>query len=59
MEERRISITQPVEQWDWPLNRGGGIVQVINTDDKFEVTLEAVAFTPKEIEVKFFLLLNV
>uniref|UniRef100_A0A915PTG5 SHSP domain-containing protein n=1 Tax=Setaria digitata TaxID=48799 RepID=A0A915PTG5_9BILA len=41
-----------ISQWDWPLNKDDGTVKVINTDEKFQVTLEAVYFQPKEIEVK-------
>ncbi|VDK85148.1 unnamed protein product [Litomosoides sigmodontis] len=41
-----------INQWDWPLNKNDGMVQVVNTDEKFEAVLEAVYFQPKEIEVK-------
>uniref|UniRef100_A0A0R3RN51 SHSP domain-containing protein n=1 Tax=Elaeophora elaphi TaxID=1147741 RepID=A0A0R3RN51_9BILA len=41
-----------IDQWDWPLNKDDGMVKVVNTDDKFEVVLEAVYFQAKDIEVK-------
>lgn len=40
-----------IDQWDWPLNKEDGMVKVVNTDQKFEVALEAVYFEPKDIEV--------
>ncbi|KAK0401486.1 hypothetical protein QR680_015815 [Steinernema hermaphroditum] len=40
------------EQWDWPMAHNDGVVQLINTHDKFEVGLDCQFFTPKEIEVK-------
>lgn len=40
-----------IDQWDWPLNKEDGVAKVTDTDEKFEVTLEAVYFQPKEIEV--------
>uniref|UniRef100_A0A8R1TPE2 SHSP domain-containing protein n=1 Tax=Onchocerca volvulus TaxID=6282 RepID=A0A8R1TPE2_ONCVO len=48
----RSESLKKIKQWDWPLNKDDGTVNVINTDDKFEVDLEAVYFQPKEIEVK-------
>lgn len=47
----RSDSLKKIDQWDWPLNKNDGKVQVINTDEKFEVVLEAVYFQPKEIEV--------
>ncbi|KHN87789.1 Heat shock protein Hsp-12.2 [Toxocara canis] len=46
------SLKKQADQWDWPLNRNDGIVEIINNDDRFEVVLEAAFFQPKEIEVK-------
>ncbi|MCP9265304.1 Heat shock protein Hsp-12.2 [Dirofilaria immitis] len=48
----RSESLKKTNQWDWPLNKDDGTVNVINTDQKFEVDLEAVYFEPKEIEVK-------
>ncbi|EFO93542.1 CRE-HSP-12.6 protein [Caenorhabditis remanei] len=39
-------------KWDWPLQKGDGVVNVLDDDDHFEVGLEAHHFLPKEIEVK-------
>ncbi|CAA92771.1 SHSP domain-containing protein [Caenorhabditis elegans] len=39
-------------KWDWPLQKGDGVVNVLDDDDHFEVGLEAHNFLPKEIEVK-------
>uniref|UniRef100_A0A8R1I5N7 SHSP domain-containing protein n=1 Tax=Caenorhabditis japonica TaxID=281687 RepID=A0A8R1I5N7_CAEJA len=39
-------------KWDWPLQKGDGVVTVHDDDTHFEVGLEAHHFLPKEIEVK-------
>lgn len=54
VEVNLSSSLKQANQWDWPLNRNDGIVEIINTDDRFEVVLEAAFFQPKEIEVGFF-----
>lgn len=53
VEVNLSSSLKQAKQWDWPLNRNDGIVEIINTDEKFEVVLEAAFFQPKEIEVGF------
>ncbi|PAV75908.1 hypothetical protein WR25_01219 [Diploscapter pachys] len=47
----KIELTRD-SQWDWPLQHNDGVVRLVNTNDKFEVSLDAQYFTPNEIEVK-------
>jgi len=42
------------KEWDWPLQHHDGFAPVHNTEDKFEVELDAPMFTPKEVEVKVY-----
>lgn len=49
-----ISHDWTTEQWDWPLQHNDGVVKVINTNEKFEVGLDAQFFRPNEIEVSYF-----
>uniref|UniRef100_A0A8R1E7J1 SHSP domain-containing protein n=1 Tax=Caenorhabditis japonica TaxID=281687 RepID=A0A8R1E7J1_CAEJA len=39
-------------KWDWPFQRGDGVVKVYDFQDHFEVGLEAFNFAPNEIDVK-------
>ncbi|CAO4373173.1 unnamed protein product [Caenorhabditis nigoni] len=39
-------------KWDWPFQKGDGVVKVLEYEDHFEVGLEAFNFEPKEIDVK-------
>ena len=38
-------------QWDWPLQHNDGVVKLKDLVDRWEIDLDAVYFTPKEIEV--------
>lgn len=53
MTDRTVDVTHSwkAEQWDWPLQQNDGVVRLTNTNEKFEVALDAAFFTPKEIEV--------
>ncbi|VDO96623.1 unnamed protein product [Soboliphyme baturini] len=53
VEEHTVPIEHEwdTEMWDWPL-QNDSVVRVINTAEKFEVSLDVPFFTPKEIEVK-------
>uniref|UniRef100_A0A1I7UDC1 SHSP domain-containing protein n=1 Tax=Caenorhabditis tropicalis TaxID=1561998 RepID=A0A1I7UDC1_9PELO len=39
-------------KWDWPFQKGDGVVKVLDYEDHFEVGLEAHNFQPNEIDVK-------
>uniref|UniRef100_A0A7E4VS00 SHSP domain-containing protein n=1 Tax=Panagrellus redivivus TaxID=6233 RepID=A0A7E4VS00_PANRE len=52
MSQVEVHHTWEAKQWDWPLQQNDGVVKVINTKEKFEVGLDVVFFTPKEIDVK-------
>lgn len=39
-------------QWDWPLQHNDGVVRLRDLPDHWEIDLDTINFTPKEIEVK-------
>jgi len=39
-------------EWDWPLQLNDGVVKLRDLVDRWEIDLDAIYFTPKEIEVK-------
>ncbi|KAI1711648.1 hsp20/alpha crystallin family domain-containing protein [Ditylenchus destructor] len=52
MTEVEVTHNWTADQWDWPLQHADGVVLVNNTNDRWEVELDAQQFTPNEIEVK-------
>uniref|UniRef100_A0A0N5AJ79 SHSP domain-containing protein n=1 Tax=Syphacia muris TaxID=451379 RepID=A0A0N5AJ79_9BILA len=54
MDSRNVDVAHSwkAEQWDWPLQQNDGVVRLTNTNEKFEVALDAAFFTPKDIQVK-------